>query len=400
MKKVINCLLWISLVVILCLSSGGLSALASFDSEEIFENQEIYGSSKTFSSASKIQEYLSSKGSLLASFEDTISLESDDTLLKIAGTAEHIKPYLGKKMSAAEIIWQISQGSLGNGCSTQSREVCVDNSKQTLNPAFLLAKIQKESGLVYGPASKRSATSSESVFLLQRATGYYCTEKDKKDSCFDENPDWKYYSGFFRQVYFAARFIRILDRRCQMGGSLTYIKGYEVGKTIQVEGKDTILKNGITCALYIYTPNFHAQRLLYCIWLNLERSADCQKEEVENKINPNPVSGNKSAETSTPKVEEITAVPQPSPMKAVSLENIDRPKKEEPVKQPEPPKVEEVKKEEPKVEEKKPEKPQFKYKVEGQTFIQLSSSIDGFNSEINQNSLRIAIEKSRQLKLD
>lgn len=254
-----------------------------FDPSLTFTEREFHSLPSAFSSAKDIQNFLESKGSFLATYLVDISFDKDDDILfhpkfkslpDILKPSEVLKPYLGKKMLVSEFIWKLSRESLGNGCGITLEKLCINNQELPLNPAIIIGTIQKESGLIYGKNSKLEPNSEESRFLLDRAMGYYCFEtEDKSKSCFDENPEWKFYKGFFRQVYYSSRLLRLRSLSCEQSVDKVFIgKGgfFQVGRDVVIDGEQIFLENSITCGLYIYTPHISAQSLLRKIILDIK----------------------------------------------------------------------------------------------------------------------------------
>ncbi len=261
------------LVVILVFLLPIINIQAS-DPSRVLRYQDFYYLPAKFSSAEKIQNFLEFHGSVLATYKVKIEFYHDDIIIQpnsFPGVPNRLKPYYatkdhyGKEMLVSDFIWELSQGSLGNGCdfsSDPNKRICIDDTVKKINPAFILAIIQKESGLVYGPGSKPgSLVNNQSVeFRMDRATGYLCLETpDRTKSCWDENPEWKYFKGFFRQVYYTTRWFRIWAERCDRGEQFAHNGGsrgkFYTGSTVRLSNQDVFLSNGITCAMYIYTPH-------------------------------------------------------------------------------------------------------------------------------------------------
>lgn len=287
-------------LLLFCLSSINILALSStFNPEIVVSDQDLYSLPLAYSSADKIQAYLESTGSILANYTDIVGLVdsgstnysgTDDLLLDgvFASIPVNLrprevmqKPFGGKPMRAADIIWKIARESFGNSCRIDYRsspyiaktDICIDNTKNPINPGYILALIQKESGLIYGACSKNDNQNSPgcqpTTFRLERATGYYCFEtQDRSKSCYDENPNWKYFKGFFKQIYHAIRLVRIREGTCKVGGNIAFKSSngtFQVGNTVTINNQPIILRNGITCAMYIYTPHTSAQQLHWSI---------------------------------------------------------------------------------------------------------------------------------------
>ena len=236
----------------------------------IIKDEELYKIPTKFASSELIQKYLEKNNSLLAKYEVEINLENDDPIINPKKTLPdnfNSKKILSQKnkMSASQLIWELSTTNLANGCSIYNSKICLENDKKPINPAFLMALIQKESGLIFGKNSKMNPSKDETKFLLERATGFYCMETDKKENgCWDENPDWKYYKGFFRQTYFATRVLNLTAKRCEMGKDFGLkLKGgtFFTGGVVTINNDQIRPKNDMTCALFAFTPHIFAQKL-------------------------------------------------------------------------------------------------------------------------------------------
>jgi len=239
-----------------------------------------------------------SDDSVLATYQVNVSFKEDpgDDEIFYAQKPGLI-PYAHKTtyMSVAELVWRLSRTPMGGGCGilgSKWQNVCLD---KNINPLFILALIQKESGLVYGTCSRVGAPGTacdqaEIDFRLDRAVGYYCYESsDKTKGCWDQNPVWAYYKGFFRQVYFATNMFRFREQGCKMGGDYALqLSGgnFYTGNTVQIDGQWFPLNNGFTCANYIYTPHISAN--LYNIMVELYRKMDLYYPSP-TKISPEPV---------------------------------------------------------------------------------------------------------------
>jgi hypothetical protein len=238
----------------------------NFNQNEIISDKEIYSLPIKFDSADKIRNYLKAQGSFLADYKVDISFEADDDLWNTATVKQNMGQYAGKQMDFAELIWNMSQTEMGNSCSFINKNVCIDQKERPINPALLLALIQRESGLIRGKNAKLDPNSSSAKFLLDRSMAYMCTDStNDSQSCYDQNPDWKYFKGMFRQVYYGARLLLINSKRCELG---TY-KNYRVGNTVNLDGENIKLENGFTCSSYIYTPHILSQKALYKVYKDI-----------------------------------------------------------------------------------------------------------------------------------
>jgi len=273
-----------------------------FESGEVIKQQHLEALPQHLNTVEKIQSFLESQNSILATYQPMISFEAGDYLLNDSYyfpgiTEERFLPSKifsdvgGQRVSVAQLIWDLSRGKYGSMCGSQFFDgkdltsVCVDNTVEPINPAFILALIQKESRLVYGSCARPDAdtnpncpySSPSSIqklsFRLERATGYYCYEtSDKTKSCWNENPNWKYYKGFFRQVYRAVRTLRIRTKTCEIGGQYAFsnFRGrYQVGATLNFGGQNVRFENGITCSMYAYTPHVSDKKLFHAVMRDL-----------------------------------------------------------------------------------------------------------------------------------
>jgi hypothetical protein len=223
-------------------------------------NESLYSLPNKFNSASKIREFLKKNNSFLANYNLETSFESDDDVLN---RNPNLSKLTGQKIDFAELVWQLSRSDLGSNC-TLSRTICVDMTKNPINPGFVLAMIQRESGLIYGSNARLKPNSEEAMFLLDRATGFLCNESsDKSKSCWDQNPNWKYYKGLFRQSFYMVRSLTLNAKKCENNGVNIYGRTYKTGSTVTHSNKTFTLENAMTCALYIYTPNIGGQKSLY-----------------------------------------------------------------------------------------------------------------------------------------
>ena len=277
-KNVIKIYFVLIFILVISLQITCLALPQSFIPSMVLGNSDV-NINKHFDSALDIQEYLIQNKSVLSKQSFLISLENDDDLitsLKIQIKPDYLQPskILSRYtyLSAAELIWGLSQGGIGNGCHIIYVEICINNKIKPVDPALLITLIQKESGLIYGKNATR-ALDADLQFIMDRATGYYCFENpNKSKSCYDENPNWKYFKGFFRQVYFATRFLRLWSQRCELGGKYAFKNSqgvYVVDSTITINNQSVLLQNGITCAMYIYTPHISAQKLVYSVYKSI-----------------------------------------------------------------------------------------------------------------------------------
>ena len=237
-----------------------------FNPNEIISDKEIYSLPTKFDSADKIRAYLISQGSFLANYKVDIGFENDDDLWSMATVKQNMGQYAGKQMDFSDFIWKMSQTEMANSCSFINKNVCIDQKARPINPALLLALIQRESGLIRGKNAKLDPNSSSAKFLLDRSMAYMCSDSSNdSQSCYDQNPDWRYFKGMFRQVYYGTRLLLINAKRCELG---TY-RNYRVGNTVNLDGENVKLENGFTCSSYIYTPHILSQKALYKVYRDI-----------------------------------------------------------------------------------------------------------------------------------
>ena len=259
--------------------------LGNFDPGGVIPTSVLYGLPLTFSSAQGIQSYLETQSSVLAGLSVQVNFEDSDLMNNpnhpsFSGLppelvpANNLAPYKDQYIKVSELIWLLTQGNLANGCSLSDTTLCYNNTERPINPAFILAMIQKESGLVYGYWARQSLDNAEVQFRLDRVLGYYCFENpDRTKSCYDENPSWRFFKGFFRQTYYAIRLLRLWEQRCERGIDYAFSNGnglHYVGGTVTVSGQTFQLNTGIACAMYVYTPHVSSQRLVYDILVQLQ----------------------------------------------------------------------------------------------------------------------------------
>ena len=206
---------------------------------------------ENLSSAQKIQTFLEQQKSPLA----TYSFES---------TLDQAK---GKKFTAAEFIWAVSRTKIANRCGNRFKELCIDFEKNPINPAFVMALIQREQGLIFGQFSGQDPYSDNLKWRMDRIIGYACFE-DPNNRCTDDNPNWQIYRGFDRQLYWGVWLLLFSARSCELGEPYSNRGGsfpanLQVNKPVTIDGQVLTPVNGITCALYVYTPHIGGQRNLW-----------------------------------------------------------------------------------------------------------------------------------------
>lgn len=328
--KVVNIITILIIFGLQFLSINGYTQ-ETFNKSLIFKDNDIYSLPSDYSSPESIQLFLESKGSVLATTNIIPNLYEGGTCAVVSGKTVcytqdpifgvdkfpnipnnlnptlNLTPYKNQNMRFSDFIWLVSRYDFGSGCDlTFQIDICYQNSTKALNPAFILSLIQKESRLIYGPCAKPDADTNPNcqpysqpgntnklAFRMDRATGYFCFEtSDKTKGCWDENPSWLAYKGIFRQTYHAVRRLRLLEQMCIKGGAYSFKNSagdFKVGNTVIIDGQPILLKNGITCALYIYTP--HISDLQWRIMSDLNGFFDFRDEyNLPDDYNPKNIS--------------------------------------------------------------------------------------------------------------
>ncbi len=144
-------------------------AFADFDPNKLIDDG-VFSDTQTFGGASGIQQFLQSKGSVLANTDPVFLQKLDeptDTVLKT--NLEDPEPNLGRLRTAAELIWDASQ-------------------KTGLNPQVILVTLQKEQGLI----TKTFSDSDSMQRALNTALGFGCPDSGGCDNTF---------VGFYFQLF-------------------------------------------------------------------------------------------------------------------------------------------------------------------------------------------------------
>jgi hypothetical protein len=80
---------------------------------------------------------------------------------------------------------------------------------------------------------------------------------------------------------------------CIKGGVYSFKNSagdFKVGNTVNIDGEQTLLQNGITCALYVYTPHFWGNNLHWLIMSDLNAFFDFRDEyNLPDNYKPNKV---------------------------------------------------------------------------------------------------------------
>ncbi len=354
------------ILLLVVIASIGLPTLpanalpSSFNQSEVISDQDLYSLPLAYSSADRIQAYLESQNSVLATYRPIIGfidngggdrVVTDDLIVdEVFSTVDtKFRPrnqvqntFGGQTMRVSDLIWKISRENFGNSCYINYNNYraepsyCIDNSTKPINPAFLITMIQKESGLIYGTNSRVDPNSDYGRFLLDRALGYYCFENpDRSKSCYDENPNWKYFKGFFQQIYKAYRLLRVRELTCRPGSPFAWVSGnnrFEIGRSVVIDNTNILLRNGITCAMYIYTPHIYPSQ--FNVW-DIMRFLNADKNLIERRgISPDYTPKNlrtfpeEEVVTDNQKIEKVEVVPE-QPVEESVVEKAPEKKPEE-----------------------------------------------------------------------
>jgi hypothetical protein len=251
--------------------------LSGFDPNKLIDDS-VFENTRTFSSASAIQDFLESKNSVLAntssSFIAQLKEPSDKALKE---KLEDPNPDLSNKRTAAELIYDASKSS-------------------GLNAQVILVILNKEQSLITG----RQGVSSDALQRpLDFAMGFGCP---------DSQPCGEIYRGFYFQLFGGVD----SENNRYLGAAKSLMKSFEtpggrgpffngatskVGDAITLgnttgdyEGvmpqQSVVLKNAATAALYRYTPhvfngNYNFWRF-FTSWFGSSRGTD--KDSTGNLI--------------------------------------------------------------------------------------------------------------------
>ncbi|ANF32872.1 hypothetical protein A0130_15465 [Leifsonia xyli] len=212
--------------------SSGVSPLGAADADlSKFVDGDLVSDAVFFNgtawSASTIQSLLNTKGASCPAGSNPACLKSATftTPSKAAGAACPAGYTGGSGQTAAQIF-----AGVGAACG--------------INPAVLVALVQKEQGLI--------STSAPTQWMYDHATGWNCPDVGADPQC-DDTPTS---TGFFNQVYGAAWQFK------QYGADPYFANRFPVGKVSAIGynldascgTKQVAVQNEATRALYIYTP--------------------------------------------------------------------------------------------------------------------------------------------------
>jgi hypothetical protein len=192
---------------------------------------------KTHNKAAK-----ASKGLSDATFvnEDAMGVTQIQNILSANGS--FLKDFSEGGRSAAQIIHDAAHGH-GDASGTMNGISIHD----TVNPAVILATLQKEQSLVTMRTKNDGA--------LNAAMGFACPDGGGLD------PKYK---GFTRQVENGAWQLRYNYERAKGHG----FKDYQVGQTIKLDGKKVKLTTRNMAALYRYTPHYSSNFTTFFVQYN------------------------------------------------------------------------------------------------------------------------------------
>lgn len=164
-----------------------------------------------------------------AAFIDINALSVDQIQDILKDNKSFLKDFEEGGRSAAQIIHDAAHGA--GDASGDYQGISVHN---TINPAAILAVLQKEQSLV--------TMKNRNDDALRVAMGYGCPDSG------GSNPK---YHGFTKQVENGAWQLRYNYERASGNG----FKSYQVGDKITLDGKKVVIGNRATSALYRYTPH-------------------------------------------------------------------------------------------------------------------------------------------------
>ncbi len=118
--------------------------------------------------------------------------------------------------------------------------------RHQINPQILLVKLQKEMGLITDTTPKQSQ--------FDWAMGYGVC-----DDCDVTHPSVIKYKGFAKQIDNAAEFMAYVP----VNQEKFYFKA---GESYTISGEDVYIQNGVTSALYNYTPHIHGNEIFSALW--------------------------------------------------------------------------------------------------------------------------------------
>ena len=288
---------------LLSISLIGQALPNTFEKGTIVEDSDFTNLTSQFSNRSRansialIENYLVSEKSALAGRTINIDMPTDwgSPDGQWMTDRPYLQKYVGKSVSAAEMIWMISREDLGSG------KYNIVNLFSDVSPLYVLALIQKESGLIYGKCANVSCYDQSVDYRLNRLTGYGCT-----DSLPDCNP---LFLSPFLQLYLAIRDKKAYSDGCKVGfdtwnsGYLKSFNSYKVGNTITVDGQRIVLKTAIACASYIYTPHDIYDRFFRMI------------HEINNRLTT-------ISNTLPPDQNQAPSIPNPTPAEAINLQPV------------------------------------------------------------------------------
>lgn len=160
--------------------------------------------------------------------EDSMGVTQIQNILSANGS--FLKDFSEGGRSAAQIIHDAAHGH--GDASSCMNGICV---KDTVNPATILATLQKEQSLVTMRTKHDGA--------LNAAMGYGCPDSGGCNSN---------YRGFTKQVENGAWQLRYNYERAKGHG----FRDYQVGQKIKLDGKTVKIATRSQSALYRYTPHY------------------------------------------------------------------------------------------------------------------------------------------------
>lgn len=164
-----------------------------------------------------------------AQFININALNTDQIQDILKDNKSFLKDFEEGGRSAAQIIYDAAHGAGDATGDYQGISV-----RDTINPAAILAVLQKEQSLVTMRARNDNS--------LRVAMGYGAPDSGGSDPK---------YHGFTKQVENGAWQLRYNFERAKGNG----FKTYQVGSKVTIDGKKVIIGNRATSALYRYTPH-------------------------------------------------------------------------------------------------------------------------------------------------
>jgi hypothetical protein len=174
--SVVHSLFKKSILFAIVITLAGVSLFAvniqaqEFNRNVVLKTNDLYSLPSKFGSAAKIQEFLVSTGSVLATTNVTIQLHKSGGNYPLNQTINYTPSttYLaqeGQVVSVAEFIWRISRTALAAGCSTSYSEVCFNNGTNPINPGLYSLRFKKSQDWLTALVLNPMQTPTHPVFI-------------------------------------------------------------------------------------------------------------------------------------------------------------------------------------------------------------------------------------------